>query len=143
VHNVLLLTIVTCDWSSTLSKTSSGSSSASVARSIPSRRIILWCLIILHGIVLGMCRFLVWLHFIVGLFEILYCCCAMLYGAGASLNCGVSFPVIISTYTLYASDVLSCISSIVMEYLSSWPTNLQKLQYELFGIVWYFYIIVQ
>jgi hypothetical protein len=50
-------------------------------------------------------------------------------------------PVIISAYTLYASDVLSRINSIVLQSLSSWPTDLQKVQYELFGTVWYFCII--
>jgi hypothetical protein len=64
-------------------------------------------------------------------------------GMGLELNCGVACPVIISAYTLYASDVLSHINSIVLQSLSSWPTDLQKVQYEFFGTVWYFCIIVQ
>jgi hypothetical protein len=75
--------------------------------------------------------------------EILYCCCAVLYGDGIWLNYGASFPVIIYDCTLYAYDVLSRIRSIVLHSLSSWPTDLQKLQYQLFGTIWYFCIIGQ
>jgi hypothetical protein len=59
----------------------------------------------------------------------------VLYGDGTWLNCGSYFPIIISSYTLYASDVLSHIKSIVLQSLSSCPTDLKKLQYELFGNV--------
>jgi hypothetical protein len=44
-----------------------------------------------------------------------------------------------SAYFIY---LVSCISSIVLQYFSSWSTDLQKVQYEFFGTVWYFYIIV-
>jgi hypothetical protein len=72
---------------------------------------------------------------------VLYCCCTVLYGAKTWLNCGVALPIIISSCTLYASDVLSRIKTIVIQYLSSWSTDLQKFQYELFGTVWYLCII--
>jgi hypothetical protein len=62
-----LLAIVTCDRSSTMSETSSGSSCSSISCAITSRCIILWCLIILRGIVLGLCRVVLWLRVIVGL----------------------------------------------------------------------------
>jgi hypothetical protein len=62
-----LLTIVTCDWSSAMYETSYGLSSSSVAYAITCRHVILWCLIILHGIVLGLCRVVLWLHVVVGL----------------------------------------------------------------------------
>jgi hypothetical protein len=76
-------------------------------------------------------------------YAVLYCRCTMLYGVGTWLNYGASFLVIIYACTLYAYDVLSLIRSMVLQYLSSWPTDMQKFQYEPLGIVWYFYIIGQ
>jgi hypothetical protein len=67
----------------------------------------------------------------------------VLYGAGTGLNYGVACPVIIYSCTLYAANVLSRIESIVLQSLSSWPTDLQKVEYELFGTVWHFCIIGQ
>jgi hypothetical protein len=87
---------------------------------------------------------------------VLYCGCAVLYGCvqyyttvavlygdGNWLNCSAACPVIIFSCTLYAFDVLSRIKSIVLQSLSLWPTNMEKLQYELFGTVWYFCIMDQ
>jgi hypothetical protein len=62
-----LLIVVTYHWSSTSSKTSSGSSSTSIACSISSRRVILRCLIMLRGIVLRLCRVVPRLHVIIWL----------------------------------------------------------------------------
>ena len=74
---------------------------------------------------------------------VLYCCCVVLYGDGTWLNYDTVCPAIISACTLYASDVLSHIISIVLHFLSLWPTDLQMVQYELFGTIWYFCIIDQ
>jgi hypothetical protein len=81
---------------------------------------------------------------------VLYCGCTVLYsfyvalyGVGTRLKFGVACPIIISSCTLYASNVLSRIKYIVLQCFSSWPIELQKLQYELFGTVWYFCIIGQ
>jgi hypothetical protein len=62
-----LLKIVTCDWSSTASEASSGSSSSSVSCLVTSQRVILWNLIVLHGIVMGLCQVILWLYVIVWL----------------------------------------------------------------------------
>jgi hypothetical protein len=133
-----LLEIVTCDWSSTASETSSGSSYSSLSCTITSWHVILWCLIILHGIVLG---------FFLGCTAVVCCLLrsiilllhSVLWGWGL-VKLGSYLP---SHHfcTLYASDVLSRINSMVLQYLSSCLTDLKKLQYELFGTVWNFCII--
>jgi hypothetical protein len=66
-----LLTIVTHDWSSATSKASSGSSSSSIAYSVPSLHVIWWCLVVLRGIILGL--------------RGLYCGCVLLYGCSVVL----------------------------------------------------------
>jgi hypothetical protein len=130
-----LLAIMTYHWSSTSSKTSSHSSSTSVACSISSQRVILRCLIILCGIVLRLCCIVLWFCGIIWLLCSIILLLRSVVWVGTWLNCGAACLVIISAYTLYASDVLSHIKSIVLQSLSSWPADLKKLQYELIGNV--------
>jgi hypothetical protein len=123
-------TFMAYHWSSASFQASSTSSSTSIASSISSQGIVPRNLIILREIIL-------WLHML------LYYGWVVLYWDGTWLNYGTYYPVIISSCTLYVSDVISLINSIVIQSLSSWPTDLKKLKYELLSIVWYFYIIGQ
>jgi hypothetical protein len=62
-----LLKIVTCVLSSTTSEASSGSSTSSIAYSIPSWHIIWWFLVVLHSIILGLRWVVLWLCIVVWL----------------------------------------------------------------------------
>jgi len=111
-------TIVTCDCSSTSSETSFGSSSSSLSCSITSRRVILWCLIVLDDVVLGLCQIVLWLCIILWLLHSIILRLRSVVRRWGLMNCGAACLVIISACTLYASNVLSRISSMILQYLS-------------------------
>jgi hypothetical protein len=123
-------------WSISSSKSSSSSSSTFVTSLISLQGVVLRYLIILRRIILWLCGIVLWLCSVILLWHSVIWCWYFV-----KLWC--IFPIIISYCTLYVFDVISLISSIVLQSLSSWPTDLQKLQCELLGISWYFCIIGQ